>query len=239
LADPVLYLAHFVMTGPTFGPHPHAGFSAITYLFPDSQTGFRNRDSLGNDEEIAPGALHWTCAAAGILHDEEPVVAGLAAHGLQIFLNLPHSRQLDAAAIYRISAADARPLAAEGGHGRVLDARAAAIPQEFRLWDLSLDGTMALPIPPGWAGLVMVLDGSLRLPDPLAASEARRFAADEQGGELRLASDGPARAVVLAGPALSQPVHWHGPFALAHAEDIAGRIAAYRSGAMGRLDPLV
>lgn len=33
---------------PTFPPHPHAGFSAVTYLFLDSETGIANRDSLGN-----------------------------------------------------------------------------------------------------------------------------------------------------------------------------------------------
>lgn len=238
LADPVLYLAHFVMTGPTFGPHPHAGFSAITYLFPDSQTGFRNRDSLGNDEVIAPGGLHWTCAVGGILHDEEPVAPGLPAHGLQIFLNLPRDRQLDPAAIYRIGPDQAQAFAAEGGSGRVLDARSAGIPQDFRLWDLQLDGAASLPVPPGWGGLVLALDGELRLPDPLASGAARRFAADGTGGELLLASAGPARAAVLAGAALAQPVHWHGPFALARAEEVEGRIAAYRTGAMGRLAPL-
>jgi redox-sensitive bicupin YhaK (pirin superfamily) len=82
------------------------------------------------------------------------------------------------------------------------------------------------------------LDGELRLPDPLASGSARRFSASGAGGALALASAGPARAAVLAGPALGQPVHWHGPFALARREDVEGRIAAYRTGAMGRLAPL-
>ena len=46
--DPYLMVDHFRMSQPTFGPHPHAGFSAVTYLFDDAETGFHNRDSRGD-----------------------------------------------------------------------------------------------------------------------------------------------------------------------------------------------
>lgn len=54
------------MSEPTFPPHPHAGFSAVTYLFEDSGGALVNRDSLGDRSRIEPGALHWTQAARGI-----------------------------------------------------------------------------------------------------------------------------------------------------------------------------
>jgi redox-sensitive bicupin YhaK (pirin superfamily) len=38
--DPVLVADEFWMTQPVFGPHPHAGFSAVTYIFEDIETGF-------------------------------------------------------------------------------------------------------------------------------------------------------------------------------------------------------
>src|SRR5712691_5523015 len=47
LIDPVLNVDWFEMSGPTFPPHPHAGSSAVTYLFADSPNGFINRDSMG------------------------------------------------------------------------------------------------------------------------------------------------------------------------------------------------
>ncbi len=37
--DPVISVDHFRMSQPTFAPHPHAGFSAVTYLFEDSEDG--------------------------------------------------------------------------------------------------------------------------------------------------------------------------------------------------------
>lgn len=86
--DPFLGIAHYWMTGPTFGAHSHAGFSAVTYMFEDSQGSFLNRDSLGDHSIIGPGDLHWTAAGAGIVHDETPTIDGQTCHGLQMFVDL-------------------------------------------------------------------------------------------------------------------------------------------------------
>ena len=72
LMDPLIMVDHFVATKPTFGPHAHAGLSAVTVMFEDSVGAFRNRDSLGNDLDLAPGDLYWFKAARGALHDEAP-----------------------------------------------------------------------------------------------------------------------------------------------------------------------
>lgn len=93
LTDPFLGIDHAWMSAPTFPPHPHAGFSAVTYLFLDSETGIANRDSLGNSTPIEPGGLHWTAAGRGVVHEENPAVLGSTAHLLQIFANLPRERQ--------------------------------------------------------------------------------------------------------------------------------------------------
>jgi hypothetical protein len=86
--DPFLSVDHFRMSQPTFPPHPHAGFSAVTYMFEDSPGGFINRDSLGDVSRIGPGALHWTQAARGMMHEEIPERRGVEGHGLQMFVNL-------------------------------------------------------------------------------------------------------------------------------------------------------
>src|SRR5271165_5517593 len=54
-ASPIVVLDDFRVRGRPFGPHPHAGFSAITYVFEESQGGVRSRDSLGNDVEVRAG----------------------------------------------------------------------------------------------------------------------------------------------------------------------------------------
>ena len=80
--DPFLMCDCFWMAQPFFPPHPHAGFSAVTYMLPESDGGFVNRDSLGHRNLIRPGALHWTEAARGVMHEEVPITPGLSCQGL-------------------------------------------------------------------------------------------------------------------------------------------------------------
>jgi redox-sensitive bicupin YhaK (pirin superfamily) len=77
------------MTQPTFAEHPHQGFSAVTYMFEDSEGSFFNEDSQGDRSTIAPGDLHWTQAGSGIRHNETPIEPGKICHGIQMFIDLP------------------------------------------------------------------------------------------------------------------------------------------------------
>src|ERR1700761_9638325 len=86
--DPLLMVDHFVMTEPTFEPHLHAGISAVTVMFEDSEGDFLNRDTLGQNTALKPGALYWLAAASGAVHEERPA-RGTHTHALQIFVNLP------------------------------------------------------------------------------------------------------------------------------------------------------
>lgn len=86
--DPLVLVDHYVMTAPTFGTHPHAGLSAVSLIFLDSEGRFHNRDSLGNDFDLLPGDLYWLKAGRGALHDESPREDSRI-HGLQVFVNVP------------------------------------------------------------------------------------------------------------------------------------------------------
>ncbi len=74
--DPFIMVSLYAMRGPTFPPHPHAGFMVATYILPESRVGFINQDSLGTRNRIAPGALHITVAGRGVLHEEQPEIDG-------------------------------------------------------------------------------------------------------------------------------------------------------------------
>jgi redox-sensitive bicupin YhaK (pirin superfamily) len=86
---PFLQLDHYFMTQPTFAEHPHQGFSAVTYMFEDSEGSFFNEDSQGDRSTIAPGDIHWTQAGSGIRHNETPIEPGKMCHGIQMFVDLP------------------------------------------------------------------------------------------------------------------------------------------------------
>lgn len=85
--EPVLVFTEFHMHKPVFGPHPHAGVSVMTYMLPDSEQGFVNRDSLGDLSYIEPGGLHVSQTGKGMFHDEFPKITGIDTHGFQIWIN--------------------------------------------------------------------------------------------------------------------------------------------------------
>lgn len=93
LIDPFIGVDHAWMSQPTFPPHPHAGFSAVSYVFLDSETGIRNSDSIGTRHLIQPGGLHWTTAGQGVVHEEVPDEPGKTVHSLQIFVDLPPGKK--------------------------------------------------------------------------------------------------------------------------------------------------
>ncbi|MDX2010798.1 MAG: pirin family protein [Myxococcaceae bacterium] len=245
--DPFLNLDDFHMSQPTFPPHPHAGFSAVTYLFEDSKGSFRNRDSRGNAQRIGPGALHWTEAASGVVHEEVPTVPGVDCHGLQMFVNLPVSRHVAPPRALHLDAKEVPELRpAAGVRVRVLAGALASttspldVVPAVTFLDVHLDpgARVQVPAAAGQTAFALVVAGAglAGAGSPLSAHEGVRF--DDEAGVLELSTKTQAlHALVGVGTPLQQQVLWRGPFALATAEAHEDARRRYASGAMGQLEP--
>lgn len=246
--DPVLGVDHAWISAPQFPAHPHAGFSAVSYLFLDSETDIDNRDSLGNHNVIRPGGLHWTAAGRGVVHEEFPVQSGKTVHMLQIFVNLRHDRQGDAPFALSLAPSDVPVVSAPGVQVRVPlgqfgGARSPLqTPTELTLLDISLDAgaDIALVVPAGHAAFVMPIFGELAVNGQRFAYEelaVPAFLAQPTAQEITFSAPaGEAKFVVFSGPPLRQPVHWQGPMAMASTTALSAAIAAYRRGDFGTLD---
>lgn len=264
LADPVVMLDHFHMTSPTFAPHPHAGISAVTYLFEDTLGAHVNYDSLGNHGPIHPGALHWFAAGRGAVHTEQPEGGGHHVHALQIFVNLPAVQKFDAPYAFDVEPSEIPEVRASGVRVRVVCGESngvvapknAELPRPFTLLDgfLSESSTFDHDVARGWNAMICVIAGKLHVN---VANEVRQLAAGDAIGvglrseathasiPVRFRADADANThadchfVVLSGPALNEPLAKHGPFVMNTAEQLDDRIAAFRRGAFGELDPAV
>jgi redox-sensitive bicupin YhaK (pirin superfamily) len=247
LSDPILNIDWFDMSGPTFPAHPHARFSAVTYVFEDSPNGFVNRDSLSGDAvTIPPGALHWSRASGGIIHEETPIAGHGPVRGLQMFINLPAERQLDPAAAFHVDASDVVTASGDGWHSRVvvdglaIGRDAEALPAPVRIAEVQIEAGAhwTATVPVGWGGIVIVLGGDVALKDgpALDASAAAAFAASGEAQLILTAGQSGARIAIISGAQLDQSVHSQGPFMLASPEALAGRIAAYQAGDFGTID---
>jgi redox-sensitive bicupin YhaK (pirin superfamily) len=238
--DPFIAVDHFHMTQPTFPPHPHAGFSAVTYLFDDAETGFLNRDSLGHEGPIRPGELHWTLAGSGVMHEEFPLESGRIAHGLQIFVNLPSSTKLQAPRALHLAAADMPITQGEGWTARQVFGR---LGEAVAPLDLPVDAALTVvdvaegarytpALGAGRTGFAMLIRGE-------AVVGLHQFLQGEAltlpAGATLHARGGPLRLALFSGTPLGEPVVQHGPFVMNTEAQIVDAMRRYQRGEMGRL----
>ena len=168
LINPFLGVDHAWMSGPTFPPHSHVGFSAVSYLFLNSETGIHNRDNIGTRNLIRPGGLHWTTAGRGIVHEEVPAETGKTVHSLQIFVDLPPARKNVEPFPLMLEPQDVPVVQLPGVKVRVpvgsfADARSPlAPPTDVTMLNISLEegAELAVPIEAGHAAFVMPFFGT-------------------------------------------------------------------------------
>lgn len=250
--DPFLVLSDFQMPQPFFPPHPHAGFSVMTYMFPDSPGAFINRDSLGDHSRIESGALHWTQAARGILHEEVPEVPGQGCHGLQMWVNLAAKHKHADPGAAHVHAADVPELApAPGVRLRVVagsydEAQAGyETLTVFTLLDVYLEPGAVLPhrLPADDNAFVMAIDGAgavLGAAGPTEVGEHTVALLDHGGEQLRVqAGDRPFHFLLAHGRPLGEPIVFGGPFVMNTPAQIAAARERFTRGEMGRLEPSV
>lgn len=247
--DPFLSIDLFRMSRPTFPPHPHAGFSAVTVMLEDSEGAFINRDSLGDRSRIGPGDLHWTQAGRGMMHEEVPEVAGQECHGLQVFVNLSAQHELAAPRAFHLDASEVPVVEpAPGARVRVLagSALGASSPLKELLTpvlmldiELAAGGTLELPLPAADNAFALVLEGegSFGGGAPSGAYEALGFRRDGERVHVRSVGRGPLRLFLGSGAPLGEPVVFAGPFALSSEQRALEARRRFSRGEMGQLAP--
>ncbi|WP_287880669.1 pirin-like C-terminal cupin domain-containing protein [Aquitalea sp.] len=253
LIDPVVMVDHFHMTAPTFEPHPHAGISAVTYVFEDASSPHVNYDSMGNQGPIVPGALHWLAAGRGAVHTEQPEGANPHVHALQIFVNLPASKKMqapfavhaDPADIPEYQAPGVRVRIAAGSSNGIHAAHTSALPEAFTLLDGFIDAGQRFThaLEPGWNAMLYAIDAPLQLTGDGQSSNIPAGAAvgialadsAAHAARLQIHAEAGCHFVLLSGLALNEPLVKHGPFVMNSSEEINDRIWAYQRGEFGQL----
>jgi redox-sensitive bicupin YhaK (pirin superfamily) len=245
--DPFIQLDHYFMSQPTFGPHPHAGFSAVTYMFEDSVGSFANRDSRGDQSLIQPGDLHWTQAGSGIIHDEVPTEPGTVCHGIQMFVNLSAQNKFSEPQAFHLLSKDV-PVweSPTGAWVRVLTGSAHRLTSPLQLLtpvtflDVHLPAHSAIEheIPVEQNAFVLVIQGQGSFgadAQSLRAGDGGLF--DREGNVIGIQTEEQTTQYVLcAGQPLHEPMVSQGPFIMNSTEQIQQVVAAYRAGQMGQLN---
>lgn len=238
--DPFLVISLFDMRGPLFPPHPHAGFSVATYIFPESEIGFWNQDTLGNRNLIPPGALHLTVAGAGVMHEETVTRSGRSALGLQIWIDHADADREIAPAALHLAAADVPTATAKGVTRRVLLGTSGgltspiAAPLLARIVDIELlaDAVLEETVPAGDTAFAVVRTGEVETDGGRAGPGTAVFL---NGADLRLTARSDARLTVFGGPPLRHAVVPAGPFVASTEAQARAFRARFAAGDMRRL----
>lgn len=212
LIDPFIGIDHAWMSGPTFPAHPHAGFSAVSYVFLDSETGIHNRDNIGTENTILPGGMHWTTAGRGIVHEEVPAESGKTVHALQIFVDLPAQLKQTAPRALTLAPQDVPVLLVPGAKIRVPTgdfaglASPLTLPTDVVILDISLDdeGEISVPVKAGCTAFVMPVFGTTTVngqPFDLNDLKLPIYPAQSTAHTLTLkAHEGNSKIMLFSGP---------------------------------------
>src|SRR5262245_39594905 len=241
--DPFLMLDAFGTDNPGdyiggFPDHPHRGFETVTYMIAGRM---RHRDSAGHEGLLTNGGVQWMTAGRGIIHSEMPEQEDGRMEGFQLWLNLAAQDKMQPAWYRDIPSGEIPELNLPGVTARVIAGESHGVAGAMRrerteplLLDLHLDAgavfEQALPVTHN--AFVYVYRGAVKIVDRVV--DAQRMAilanAPASDGVVLRALDAPARALLVAGRPLREPIMQYGPFVMNTREQLMQAVHDYQSG---------
>jgi redox-sensitive bicupin YhaK (pirin superfamily) len=239
--DPYLMLDAFGSDDPDdyiagFPDHPHRGFETITYMLAGRM---QHKDSAGHAGLLQNGGVQWMTAGRGVIHSEIPQQEEGVMEGFQLWLNLPAAEKM-CAPWYRDFAAGELPrtTTAEGvavtviageSHG-VAGAvtRVATAPLYLDL-DLPAGAHFVQALLAEHNAFVYVYRGTISIAGTEVPAGRMAILKNEADGVVIEALEA-ARAILVAGRPLGEPIVQYGPFVMNTQAEIQQTLADYRAG---------
>ncbi|MCB2020556.1 MAG: pirin family protein [Rhizobacter sp.] len=249
--DPFLMLDAFGSDNPGdyiggFPDHPHRGFETVTYMIAGRM---RHRDSAGNEGLLSNGGVQWMTAGRGVIHSELPEQEEGRMEGFQLWLNLPAKEKMCAPWYRDIQNETIPEITVDGVTARIIAGRshgvdgAMAPGQREGTQPLYLDlhfdapgASFAQALAAGHNAFVYVYRGALAIGATEVASQRMAILANDAGSDgvvLRAVGDAPARALLIAGKPLAEPIAQYGPFVMNTNDEIFKAVEDFRAGKFG------
>jgi redox-sensitive bicupin YhaK (pirin superfamily) len=252
--DPFLLLHHADIKVPGHidtkhggvGPHPHRGFSPVSFIF---KGGVHHRDSRGNNNIVYAGGTQWMNAGMGVIHSERPPhdihEIGGRQELIQLWVNMPAKHKMDIPVYQPLTAAQTPTIVSGDGLATIhviageLDGVKGAIntlsPVNTFTVEFKKGAKYFFRIPATHNAFIYLLDGKINLgtEGEIAGNYTAVFNNDGDGFELEALED--TRLFVGTGEPLNEPVVSHGPFVMNTETQIMEAFRDYQMGRMGVL----
>ena len=221
-----------------FPDHPHRGFETVTYMLAGRM---RHRDSAGNEGLLQSGGVQWMTAGRGVIHSELPEQAEGRMEGFQLWLNLPAKDKMNAPWYRDIQSDDVPQWQGTGVTARVIAGATHGVQgavQRDGTEPLYLDlhfnagASFEQALAESHNAFVYVYRGALTIGEqvvPLQRMAILRNAGD--GVHVKAGSEG-ARAILIAGKPLKEPIVQYGPFVMNTQQEIFKAVEDFRAGVL-------
>lgn len=252
--DPFLLLHHAVVKVPKHivpdkagvGPHPHRGFSPVTFIF---KGGVHHRDSRGNNSVVYAGGAQWMNAGMGIVHSERPPhdihdIGGVQ-EIIQLWINTPAAHKLDQPAYFPLEANDIPKRGSADGKvvigliaGNLFDLKGPVSPHSpvnAATIEAKTDGILSIPIPPTHNALLYLLHGKISVSGHGIIDALHAVVFDNHGDGIEFTALEDSQILFLTGEPLNEKVVAQGPFVMNSETQILEAMSDYQMGKMGVL----
>ena len=241
--DPFLMLDAFGTDNPQdyiggFPDHPHRGFETVTYMIAGSM---RHRDSAGHEGLLSNGGVQWMTAGRGVIHSELPEQEGGRMEGFQLWLNLaakdkmraPWYRDIQSAEIPQFTTPEGVKVRAIAGRTHGVDGAMQRETTEPLYLDLELPAgaSFAQALEPSHNAFVYVYRGALEIGETDVSAQRMAILANRgeaDGVTVRAAQS--ARALLIAGKPIGEPIAQYGPFVMNTNDEIVQAVKDFQSG---------
>ena len=253
--DPFLLLHHGNIEVPKdtqpsetgVGPHPHRGFSPVTYLF---KGGINHQDSRGNNHTVYEGGVQWMNAGMGIIHSERMPEniqeLGGKVELIQLWVNTPAKHKMDQPIYTPASKEDIPFIETEDSLARInivsgeLNGIKGIVPTLSPVNTFTAlikkGGTFQFNVPDTHNAFIYLLSGKLLFGEEKEEILGQYITILNNDGEsflIKAIED--STLMIGTGEPLNEPIASHGPFVMNTQTEILEAFKDYQLGKMGVL----
>ncbi len=252
--DPFLLLHHANIKVPAnieaddagVGPHPHRGFSPVTFIF---QGGVHHRDSRGNDSVVYAGGMQWMNAGMGMIHSERPPndihEIGGRQEIIQLWINNPAKNKMDEPTYFPLQASETPSATSADGLVTVNLFAGELLGLKVKTPTLSAviaatviakkKGKISIDLPTSHNALLYLLDGNINLEGYGLVEGFNAVVLKNDGDGISFEAQDDTRMLLLSGEPLNEKVVSYGPFVMNTQTEIMEAMRDYQMGKMGLL----
>ena len=228
------------------GPHPHRGFSPVTFVIEGE---VHHRDSRGNSQIAKKGDVQWMHAGAGIIHSERPSQALVEKKErqeiVQLWINTPAAKKMQQPR-YQFLAGSEMPvfISEDGavlnklvaGSYKNLESKTVTESKLLIVWSSAQKaGKQTFQLSELFNLMLYVIRGKIHIREYGLVEEESLVVFENNADLVEILAEDDALFLLMAGEPLNEKVTQHGPFVMNTTTEILEAMRDYQMGKMGIL----